>query len=504
VFVLQRYRKCLSWIIVLQIFGLTTTAAVAQIPVPGSGIISSPGHYYLPSNLLVSRDTGIRIDANDVTLDLDGHSLRYFGTPHAGTYGIAAFGRSNVRITNGAVGGFWFNVHTSQNNSLQIDNVAFDDIPYIGVNAADSHGVLIQDNTFTNFRYDIPKPVDPYVIGVNIGAENAVVTRNTFEAVYTGPDPSAANVETVMVLYSADVSLESIVTRNTMSANFPLNRSYGLWVASNAHVAAMHNDIHNMRYGITLASDATSLVGYNEISVGPPKVGTPPLSSTFGIFAVSAEQIFETSNDFQGQTHPTFLPPSASDDWDNTNMVLPLAIGNLEASLLPGVGYDQIEFPGEFTHGGSVVIDVSTFAPGPISELKLVGWTGAVGNSSSTVVSFIGGSARPYEFRADGLFVDVGGTLVGDYNGDEDVDAADYVMWRKIYDTPDLYANWQTHFGASLNGASNSTATDSISFKVPEPSITIFLLNVVAVAALACGGRYIGRAPPISHKIETS
>jgi hypothetical protein len=481
-----------------------TTPAIAQLPVPANGIISQPGQYYLLSNLLVSRDTGIRIDANNVTLDLAGHALRYFGTPQAGTFGIVANGRTDVRITNGAVGGFWFNVHASENNSLQIDNVSFDDIPYIGVNAADSHGVLIQDNTFTNFRYDIPKPVDPYVIGINIGAENATVTRNSFDAVYTGPDPNVMSVETVMVLFSANVSQRSIVTRNAMEANVPLNRSYGLWVASNAHVTAMHNTIQNMRYGITLASNATSLVGYNDVSVGSPPVGSPPLSSTFGIFANAAEQIFETGNVYQGQTHPTFLPPNATGDWDNTNMVLPLTIGNLAASLLPGVGYDQIEFPAAFTHGGSLVIDVSAFAPGPISELKLVGWTGEVGDSASTAVSFSGGPALPYEFRTGGLFVDVGGTLVGDYNGDGTVDAADYVLWRKIYGQPDLYANWHANFGAPGNDASSWNATASTSAAIPEPTVHHIWMSIVAVAPLTFRRLDHTPVPSISIKIRNS
>jgi hypothetical protein len=477
--------KTMSRIAVLPLLGLMTTAAIAQLPVPANGIISQPGQYYLLSNLLVSRDTGIRIDANNVTLDLAGHALRYFGTPHVGTFGIVTNGRTNVRITNGSVGGFWFNVHASQNNSLQIDNVSFDDIPYIGVNAADSHGVVIQDNNFTNFRYDIPKSVDPYVIGINIGAENAVITRNNFDAVYTGPDPNVMSVETVLVLFSANVSQRSIVTRNVMAANVPLNRSYGLWVASNAHVTAMHNTIQNMRYGVTLASNATSLVSYNEVSVGPPPAGLPPLSSTFGIFANAAEQIFETGNVYQGQTHPTFLPPNASVDWDNTNMVLPLAISNLAASLLPGVGYDRIEFPGAFTHGGSLVIDVSTFERGPISELKLIGWIGEVGNAASTAVSFTGGPALPYEFRNDGFFVDVGETLVGDYNGDDAVDAADYVIWRKIYGTHDLYSLWHAEFGgAPINSGFISSATAATKATVPEPTAGHFWIYMAIIALL--------------------
>lgn len=386
---------------------IVATPAIAQLPLPSNGVITQPGSYFLPSNLNVTRSTGIAIQADNVTLDLRGRSLRFIDVPREGTFGVTSFGRNNVRITNGAIGGFWFNVHASQNNGLQIDNVTFDNIPYIGINAAASDNVRIRDNFFSNFRYDIPKPTDKYVIGVNIGAEDSVVTRNRFHAVYTGVNPHQLDVETVLVLFSADVSLRSVVTHNEMHANTPLDRSYGLWIASGAHVTAAHNTIGNMRYGITLASSATSLASYNSISLSPPASGNPPLPSTFGIFASAAEQVFETGNQYAGQTHPTFLPAGQISVWDNTNVALVLDVNDLGQSSLPGLGYDQIILPGAFRHGGSIAIDVSRFdeGSGAMTDLRLLGWNSEVGNRSSTGVSFLGGAPLAFEFRADGLYL---------------------------------------------------------------------------------------------------
>ena len=59
-----------------------------------SGIITKPGRYYLKEDLKVDRSTGIKIEADDVAIDLCQHALRYTGTPKAGTLGIAAAGRS--------------------------------------------------------------------------------------------------------------------------------------------------------------------------------------------------------------------------------------------------------------------------------------------------------------------------------------------------------------------------------------------------------------------------
>ncbi|MEX0612104.1 MAG: hypothetical protein WD229_08280, partial [Pirellulales bacterium] len=202
----------------------------------------------------------------------------------------------------------------------------------------------------------------------------------------------------------------------------------------------------------------------------------------------AAEQVFETGNEFHGQTHPTFLPPIAAGDWDNVNIVLILEINDLATTLLPGLGYDQIDFPGAFTHGGSVVIDVSEFNAGPISELKLVGWTSQVGNPSSTAVSFVGGAAMPYEFRADGLYANVPGTLVGDYNGDGVVDAADYVVWRQAYGTQALYDAWRAHFGQSGDSGSNLRSTSSANATVPEPAVGVWMK--LAAAAMLFLGRH--------------
>jgi T5SS/PEP-CTERM-associated repeat protein len=91
-------------------------------------------------------------------------------------------------------------------------------------------------------------------------------------------------------------------------------------------------------------------------------------------------------------------------NWDNTGVALGIEIGDLSASSLPGVGYDQLDIDGAFTHGGSVVIDVSSFVPF-VKEVKLVGWTSEVGSTANTAVSFAGGPALNYAFRSDGLYV---------------------------------------------------------------------------------------------------
>jgi hypothetical protein len=60
----------------------------------------------------------------------------------------------------------------------------------------------------------------------------------------------------------------------------------------------------------------------------------------------------------------------------------------------------------------------------------------------------------------------------GDFNLDDFVNAADYVVWRKGLAT-DEYETWRTHFGESLDADGGSTA-------VPEPTTFAPLLGLMA------------------------
>jgi hypothetical protein len=91
--------------------------------------------------------------------------------------------------------------------------------------------------------------------------------------------------------------------------------------------------------------------------------------------------------------------------------------------------------------------------------------------------------------------------LAGDYNGDNAVDAADYVVWREAMTGGEILANetaslgvvdhadfdaWRANFGATV-GADNQTAGGDSQIgntAVPEPaSLALILIGVVALVA---------------------
>ncbi len=101
--------------------------------------------------------------------------------------------------------------------------------------------------------------------------------------------------------------------------------------------------------------------------------------------------------------------------------------------------------------------------------------------------SMSGAAVQSDEYFASTGVVAVG--LLGDFNGDNAVDATDYLIWRKDESTfggNAGYSLWRSNFGAVLasgNGSSVSSAA------VPEP-VSILL------SVLGCGAFGLLRVPP--------
>jgi hypothetical protein len=71
--------------------------------------------------------------------------------------------------------------------------------------------------------------------------------------------------------------------------------------------------------------------------------------------------------------------------------------------------------------------------------------------------------------------------LVGDYNNDHVVDAADYVMWRKLNPTQlEDYTQWVRNFGFSLDGSGGEAAATA-----PEPKSLLMAIAAVIAAGIA-------------------
>ena len=77
-------------------------------------------------------------------------------------------------------------------------------------------------------------------------------------------------------------------------------------------------------------------------------------------------------------------------------------------------------------------------------------------------------------------------TLPGDFNGDDRVDAADYVVWRKTDGTPAKYNEWRGNFGATAGAGSGL----GIGGAVAEPGgVVLLMVGLAALCAYRPGRR---------------
>jgi hypothetical protein len=109
----------------------------------------------------------------------------------------------------------------------------------------------------------------------------------------------------------------------------------------------------------------------------------------------------------------------------------------------------------------------------------------STGGRRKLVVNLDGGTADLFKFNTGAPFV--GAPLLGDFNNDNKVDAADYVVWRNTAGTPAAYSIWRARFGNNVSGAGafNSSRLDAA---VPEPT-GYFLFIFAAIAAFASNSR---------------
>jgi hypothetical protein len=74
-------------------------------------------------------------------------------------------------------------------------------------------------------------------------------------------------------------------------------------------------------------------------------------------------------------------------------------------------------------------------------------------------------------------------TVAGDLNSDGNVDAADYIVWRKTGETAAGYDTWRAQFGQTPAGGSALTSAEPpMSAAIPEPATLIML--IVGVLAI--------------------
>jgi parallel beta-helix repeat protein len=173
--------------------------------------ITGPGSYYLTASLTLAApdQNGIEVDANDVTIDLMGHSLIGAG----GVSGISIAGKSNVEIRNGTVS-YWEGdgIHEKGGGGHRI----------LGVRVAWNGGSGIYLAGVAHLVKDCTAAQNGgYGMGV---ADGSTLDRNTvignYLGIYTGSGCTVTN-NTAQGNWAAGMLVESgcTVTGNTLDNN---------------------------------------------------------------------------------------------------------------------------------------------------------------------------------------------------------------------------------------------------------------------------------------------
>jgi hypothetical protein len=163
---------------------------------------------------------------------------------------------------------------------------------------------------------------------------------------------------------------------------------------------------------------------------------------------------------------------------------------------MPGSGYDQIQSSGVIAFDGTLEVAlIDGFVPAAGQSFNLFDWVGVSGAFDTLQLPALPGlSWNTSQLYVSGvLSVTAAAGVSGDYNDNGVVDAADYVMWRKLNGTSTVMANdpnplpidgdqyntWRDSFGASGSGSGGEAAPE------PASSMLMMILGVVA-----CGWRW--------------
>lgn len=228
--------------------GRTPIAAPAVWPF----VIGTKGVHYLTQDLVVpSGSTGIDINANDVTLDLNGHTISTAGSGSL----VVATDVGNVRITNGQLSGGAYGIDyscspASTTCAVQVDHLFLKNqtVGAIAITATTSSGTaVVEDNDITG------STASGYGSGIRL------------QNIWNG------RVERNFVDHADDYGIyltgcrHMIVAHNSAVSNGDLTTGgAGIYLTASYHTEVSHNlSTENVDYGIYVSGNGNTIAHNN-------------------------------------------------------------------------------------------------------------------------------------------------------------------------------------------------------------------------------------------------
>ncbi|HZP57674.1 MAG TPA: right-handed parallel beta-helix repeat-containing protein [Dehalococcoidia bacterium] len=228
--------------------GPTRPQAEPRVPIGQAPfVISQPGSYYLTGNLTVSAGSAITIDAENVTLDLNGFTIS-----GSGLFGIETSSgtKTNITVRNGSVVGF-----SSGIVMVEATRSTFEDLTVTG--SADQ-GILVGGGSILRRLNVFENGADGVFIDVN---------GNNYGAILEDSDISR-NASNGVAIYADNVWVHDCVIDANAGAGIMVNGGY--------NKITDNRITRNLNRGVILSgnpSDQFNVVGHNLIAANTAGVG---------------------------------------------------------------------------------------------------------------------------------------------------------------------------------------------------------------------------------------
>jgi hypothetical protein len=183
---------------------------------------------------------------------------------------------------------------------------------------------------------------------------------------------------------------------------------------------------------------------------------------------------------FEADLSPGSSPATVT--FDNHVVLGSTAVTKIELGGTTLGQFDQLHINGKFELDGTLQLSlIDGFAPAAGNSFDILDWTTLSGTFTSLTLPSLSGLAwDTSQLYNTGVIRLTSSGILGDYNHNGVVDAADYVVWRKTDGTPEAYNIWRAHFGQTIgSGSASQTAA------VPEPPTLVSLcLGAVVLVSL--------------------
>jgi hypothetical protein len=235
-------------------------------------------------------------------------------------------------------------------------------------------------------------------------------------------------------------------------------------------------DISSSATGAIVVSGGAGATFYDDIDQNGTfrvsNVGsTTSVAVVFGAFSGSGGTTGGGDIFFEGDLRPGNSPARvvyANNVAFGSSTTLQIELGGTAL----GTQYDQVHIDGELSLGGILKVELvgagaGLFAPAAGDSFDILDWQTLSGAFSDIQLPPLAGNLiwNTSQLYTTGV-LSVG--VPGDYNNDGNVNAADYVLWRKTnINGPEGYAAWRANFGTTSGGAGGMTGLPSGA--VPEP-----------------------------------